>query len=87
MQLLLKQEVNGQYQKRKTDQMIYPERLVLEKNKHEYGENGKRYRLLYDFQLPYIEWTAVPDKTNAIGWYLTAILKQGDAPAEQDYQR
>lgn len=87
MQLLLKQEVNRQHEERKTDQMIHPKGLVFEENKHKYRENGERYRLLNHFQLPNIERTAIADKTNAIGWYLTTILKQGDAPAEQDYQR
>ena len=67
--------------------MVYPQRLVLEENQHEYSEYRKGNSLLDHFQLPQVERAAVFNKSDTVGWHLATILEQGNAPAEQDHQR
>lgn len=69
--------------------MIPMERLPLKYNVSNYGKHYERYTLLDDFQLHKVKRTAIVDKTNTIGWHLTAIFKEGYHPTEDDnaYQR
>ena len=55
--------------------------------KHNVGndaEYGQRDTLLNDLQLNQIERSAILNKTQPVGWHLTAVLEEGDAPREYD---
>jgi hypothetical protein len=49
--LLLENKIDGQYQKYKTDKVIYPERLGLEKHHRENHKDDKRDDLLNHLKL------------------------------------
>ena len=56
--------------------------------KHDVGNNGKdgqRDALLHDFQLYKAERSAVADEPKPVGWDLAAILKERDAPRENNH--
>ena len=62
--------------------MVPMETLSL---KHDISNNSKdsqRDTLLHDLQLYQREGTAVADEAHAVGWHLTAVFKEGDAPRE-----
>ena len=69
--------------------MIPVQSLSLEEDIGDDGEDDKRYAFLYHFQLYQIERTAIVYESDAVGWYLTAIFKEGYGPTEGDdsYQR
>ena len=48
------------------------------------AEDCQRDTLLDNLQLDEVERTTILNETNAIGWYLTTIFKEGDAPREAD---
>ena len=55
--------------------------------KHDVGndaEDGQRDALLDDLELDEIERSAVFDEAQSVGWYLTAVFKEGDTPGEYD---
>ena len=55
--------------------------------KHDVGndaEDGQRDTLLYNLQLDEVEGAAVLDKAQTVGWHLTAVLEEGNAPREDD---
>jgi hypothetical protein len=58
--------------------------LSLEEDVGNDGKDDKRYAFLYHFQLYQIERTAIVYESDAIGWYLTAIFKEGYGPTEGD---
>ena len=64
--------------------MIPVQSLSLEEDIGDDGEDDERHALLYHFELYQIEWTAVVDESDAVGWYLTAIFEEGDGPTEGD---
>ena len=54
---------------------------------HDVGNNteySQRDALLNDLQLDEVKRTTVFDKAKAVGRYLTAVFKEGDAPREDD---
>ena len=54
---------------------------------HDVGNNteySQRDALLNDLQLDEVKRTTVLDKAKAVGRYLTAVFKEGDAPREDD---
>ena len=85
--LLLEYEVNCQDQEDETDHVVVGEGLVLEKDKHENGEDGHGEKLLDDLELPEVEGTAVVDEADAVGRHHETVLDQGDAPTEEYHQR
>ena len=48
------------------------------------AEHSQRDALLDDLQLDKVEGTSVFHKSQAVGGHLTAVLKEGDAPREDD---
>lgn len=56
--------------------------------KHDVGNNGKdgqRDTLLHNLQLYKAERSAVADEPKPVGWHLTAILEERDAPRENNH--
>ena len=43
-------------------------------------EYCQRDALLNDLQLNKVEWPSILYKAQSVGWYLTAVFKEGDAP-------
>ena len=64
--------------------MIPVELLSLEEEIGNDAEDDKRDDLLNDFQLHQREWPAIADKAYPVGWYLTAVLEEGDCPREKN---
>ena len=64
--------------------MIPMQMSALEHDVGNDAEDGQRDAFLNDLQLNEIERTAILYETYAIGWYLTTILKEGNAPREDD---
>lgn len=64
--------------------MIPVQSLSLEEDIGDDGEDDKRYAFLNHFELDQIKWSAIIYKTDAVGWYLTAIFEEGDGPTEGD---
>ena len=58
--------------------------LVLEKDGHQDGEHSERDNLLNDLELHETEGTSVFGIANAVGRYHEHILKQSDAPREEN---
>jgi hypothetical protein len=55
--------------------------------KHDVGndtEHGQRDAFLDDLQLNEVEGTSIFYEANTVGWHLTAVFKEGDAPRESD---
>ena len=55
--------------------------------KHNVGndaEYGQRDTLLNDLQLNQVERAAILNKAQTVGWYLTAVLEESNAPGEDD---
>ena len=69
--------------------MIPVQSLSLKEDIGDDGEDDKRYAFLNHFELDQIKWSAIIHETDAVGWYLTAIFKEGYGPTEGDdsYQR
>ena len=60
------------------------ERLPLKEDVGHDGEDDERDALLDDLELNETEGTAVALEADAVGRHLAAILKEGDAPREDD---
>lgn len=58
--------------------------LSLEEDVGYDTEDNKRYYLLNDLELHKSEWTTIAYEADAIGRYLTAILKESNYP-RKDY--
>lgn len=84
--LFLEYEVNRQDQQGEADEMVVGERLVLEEQQHEKGEDRQRQELLDHLELPKVERASVVEEADPVGRHHEAILDKGDAPAEQDDQ-
>ena len=84
--LLLKDKVHRQNQESETDQVVVGERLVLEEDEHEDGEDGQGEEFLDDLELPEVERTAVFDEADAVGRHHETVLDECDAPAEENHQ-
>ena len=64
--------------------MIPVQRLALEKDHREDGEDNERNHLLYHLQLHEAEGAAVLTESQPVGRNLAAILQQGNTPTEQN---
>ncbi len=62
--------------------MVPMEMLSLEHDIGDDGKHGQRDTLLNDLKLYQREGSAIADKPHTVGWYLTAVLEEGDAPRE-----
>ena len=60
--------------------MIPLEGLAFEEEGRDDGEDGQGNDFLDDFQLHQIEWTAVFDEADPVGWDLCAIFEERDSP-------
>ena len=47
-------------------------------------EHGQRDALLNDLQLDEVERSAILDKAQAVGWYLTTVFEEGNHPRKGD---
>ena len=54
------------------------------KSRNDYGEDNQRHHFLNHLKLYERKRTTVVNEADAVGWYLAAILKEGDTPREQD---
>ena len=76
-------EVDRQHETEESGNVVPLERFVFAEEQHEGGEDDKCDRLLYHFQLPQRERSAVLDAAQTVGRNLKAVFEQGDAPAQQ----
>lgn len=77
-------EIYGSDEADECGKVIPMQALPLEEDVGDDGEDDERHALLYHFELYQIEWTAVVDESDAVGWYLAAVFEEGDRPAEGD---
>ena len=89
LHLFHKDEIDGSDEADECGKVIPMQALPLEEDVGDDGEDDERHALLYHFELYQIEWTAVVDESDAVGWYLTAVFEEGNRPTEGDdsYQR
>ena len=64
--------------------MIPMKMVALKKNVGNNSEDCQRNALLYDLQLYQRKGTSITDKAQTIGWYLTAILEERNAPGKDN---
>ena len=64
--------------------MVPMERFSAEERRDDYGEDNQRHYFLNHFKLYERKRTTIVNEADAVGWYLAAILKEGDTPREQD---
>ena len=84
LKLFHKHEIHCCYDAEEGGKMVPMQSFAL---KHHVGNDGKHQQgdaLLQDFELNEGKWSSVARKPNAIGRNLTAILKEGDEPREDD---
>lgn len=81
--LFFEDEVDGQNKAGEAHKVVPFKTLVHEDN-HKEGEHRERDNLLDNLQVPQCEWTTMNLTTNAVGWYLEAVLQKGYTPAEED---
>ena len=60
--------------------MVPVQLLVLETEVGNHGKHNQRDALLNHFQLYEVEWTAIVDKSDAVGGDLTSVLEKGNHP-------
>ena len=77
-------EVHGQDEADERRQMVPVQRLALEEQSGEDGEDDERDDFLDDFELHQREGASVAGKADAVGRNLAGILKESDAPREKD---
>ena len=63
--------------------MVPLQGVTLNKKHSKKCEDNKRDNLLNDLQLPEGEGTSEFCATDAVGWHLEAVLKEGDAPTDK----
>lgn len=83
-QLFHEDEIHGSDEADECGKVIPMQALPLEEDVGDDGEDDERHALLYHFELYQIEWTAVVDESDAVGWYLAAVFEEGDRPTEGD---
>ena len=71
---------HSQHHADKGGQMVPVQRLVLEDEGHDDGEDRQGNDLLDDFQLEQVKGSAVTDEANAVGGNHETVFKQGHAP-------
>lgn len=64
--------------------MVPMQRLSLKEYVCHDGKDNKADTFLYNLELHKVEWSSVINKAYAVGWYLTAVLKEGDGPREEN---
>ena len=62
--------------------MVPVQGLTLEEEVGDDAEDNQRDDFLDYLELHEGKRAAVADKADAVGWYLTAVLEEGDAPGE-----
>ena len=87
--LFHKHEIDGCYEAEECNEVIPMKWLSGKHALSYYREDDKTDNFLYYLQLDEVERTAVVNESDTVGWHLTAVLKEGDAPWEGDggYQR
>lgn len=84
MASLIEHEVHRQHQADKGGKVVPVQRLALEEDGGEEGENHQRDDFLNDLELHQREGTAVFNEADAVGGHLKGILGQGNGPREKD---
>lgn len=82
--LFTEDKINCQDEEAETYPMVPTKRFGFEQQG---GENHKYYQgdyLLQHFEFNQGKWTSVSFETKAVGRHLEKILKQGNAPADED---
>ena len=64
--------------------MIPAQCLCFEKDQRKNGKDQQRNNFLNHLKLYERKRTTIVNEADAVGWYLAAILKEGDTPREQD---
>lgn len=64
--------------------MVPMERFSAEERCDDYSEDNQRHHFLNHLKLYERKRTTIVNEADAVGWYLAAILKEGDTPREQD---
>ena len=77
-------EVHRQDEADEGRQVIPMQRLALEEQCGEHGEDDERDDLLDDLELHQREGTAVAREADAVGRNLAGILEERDAPRKED---
>ena len=77
-------EVHRQDEADEGRQVIPMQRLTLEEQRGEHGEDDERDDLLDDLELHQRERAAVAREADAVGRNLAGILEERDAPREED---
>ena len=63
--------------------MIPAQGVALDEQHSKECKDHQRYNLLNDLQLPEGEGTSEFCATDAVGWHLEAVLKEGNAPTDK----
>lgn len=77
-------QVDGGDQTGEGKEMVPVERLPLEEDVSHDGKDDERDTLLDDLELDQAEGAAIALEANAVGWHLTTIFEEGNAPREND---
>ena len=84
-ELLFKNKIDRQNQKYESDNVVQAESLCFEEHNGENGEHCQRHNLLNNFQFDKTERSAVDVGPNTVGRNLKTVLKQRNAPTDEDY--
>ena len=82
--MLFENEINGGHQTAEGHHVVPMERFSAEERRDDYGEDNQRHHFLNHLKLYERKRTTVVNEADAVGRYLAAIFKEGDAPREQD---
>ncbi len=77
-------QIDGTDDKEECQNVVPVQVGALEQDVGNNSKDGQRYALLDNFQLNQVEGTSVVDEAHPVGWYLTAVLKEGYHPREGD---
>ena len=81
--LLSKDKVDRQDEAGKSCEVIPAQGVALDEQHRKECKDHQRDNLLNDLQLPEGEGTSEFCATDAVGWHLEAVLKEGDAPTDK----
>lgn len=77
-------EVDSTDDEQESQNVVPMKALPLKQDVGHNCEHAQADALLDDLELDKRERAAVADKAHSVGWHLTAIFKEGDAPGEDD---
>jgi hypothetical protein len=77
-----KYQINGTDNQQESQDVVPMQMGALEHDVGNDAEYCQRYTLLYHLQLYEVKGTTILNETKTVGWYLTTVLEEGDAPRE-----